>query len=445
MKLKFTIKYHPLCLGLGLAALAASSAWAQNSVTFQVDMTQVPVATDVYVRGSFNGYGTSNPLTNDGTGVFTGAVAIADSPGTVEQYKFYYEPGQNWESPASTCGNNRTFTLAGGNQTLPVVYYNDAPPVLPPNDVTLQVDMTAQVLTGAFTNGQSTVAVSGSFTGWGNGSPLTNNPALLGNASNVYSTVLTINGVVGACQSYKFRANGGWESPASTGGNNRTFQIAGGAQTLPLVFYNDSSLCDIVQQDTSVTFQVHVTNGTVAADGHVFDNTADQLYLNGEFLGWWAWDTGFGGSEGAQYQMTNNPVGSDYYQQTFLVPKGKNLAVTYKYSINGFDNEAGFGVNHVRYIRTLSGIPYNMPTDQFGTNLAPPIIEKSFGNLKVGANPNTPGRVVITWDGRQCVTLQTRTNVAAGLWQNVPATEGTSATNWPISGSQLFFRLQKTP
>ena len=304
--------------------------------------------------------------------------------------------------------------------------------------------MTALVFTGAFTNGSSTITVAGGFTGWGNGWPLTNNPALSGVSSNIYKVVTNVPGVPGACQSYKFRADGGWESPASTGGNNRSFQLAGGNQTLPLVFYNDATLCDLVQLDTPVTFVLQMTNGTLSAGGSViFDRSVNKVYINGEFLGWWAWNTGFGGSEGPKYEMTNNPPSSDYFQQTFVIPKGKSLPVTYKYGIDGFDNEAPAQTNHLRYIRGPSGVAYTMPTDRFGTNPVPPVIEQSFGNLRVGASSG--GAVPIAWNGRQCVTLQTKSSLSAGAWQDVPASDGTSSTNWPIGTTPQFFRLKKTP
>ncbi|MCX6922594.1 MAG: hypothetical protein NT154_05175, partial [Verrucomicrobia bacterium] len=350
-----------------------------------------------------------------------------------------------WESPVSTCGNNRTVTLVGGAQIVPVVYFNDDPPVLPNNNVTFQCDMTAQVVTHAFTNGPDEIRVSGSFNGWGNGDLLTNNPALYGNASNLYSAILTIGGVPGACQSYKFRSQGGWESPAASGGNNRTFQLAGGDQVLPLVYYNDASPCDLLQVDTQVTFLLQMTNGTTSADGSItFDRGVNHLYLNGEFLSWWSWNTGFGGSEGPQYELTNNPVGSDYFQQTFTIPSGRTLNMTYKYSIDGYDNEAGFAQNHIRYVRTLSGVPYTMPTDRFGTNQGPLLVETSTSNLVIGAVSG--GKIPVSWGGRQCVTLQTKPSLSGGVWTDLPATEGTSSTNWPISGNgPQFFRWKKAP
>ena len=92
-------------LGAGLAICAAGHSFAQNPVFFQVDMTSQPSATNVYVRGGFNGWGTGNPLANNGSGVYTGTVDIAASPGSVQACKFFINPATTGRaSPiASSC------------------------------------------------------------------------------------------------------------------------------------------------------------------------------------------------------------------------------------------------------------------------------------------------------------------------------------------------------
>ena len=97
---------------------------------------------------------------------------------------------------------------------------------------------------------------------------MANNPALPGNASNIYSATIPIANpsgtvpttTVGLVNRYKFRADGGWEAAAIYGvGSNKDRQliIAGGDQILPLVTYQDASLCDVLLQPTAVTFQLH--------------------------------------------------------------------------------------------------------------------------------------------------------------------------------------------
>lgn len=443
MKTMFNSKRMGGLLGLGLALAGAATGMAQNNVTFQIDMTSQPSATDVYVLGSFNNWGNpSNPgdpafptngllLANNGSGTFTGAVVIADSPGTVEACKVFYNPGGNWEGDP-----NRQFVIAGGDQVLPLSAWNDKYPS-PNNNVTFQVDMTARIFFGNFTPGGvgQSIRVSGDFNGWGDGPDMTNNPTLSGNASNIYSCVAVVPGFPGGGASYKFRENSGYESPSSTGGNNRTLTLAGGDQMLPLVFYNDATLCDVITETNYVTFTVSMTNATTfPGDGSV-PFTGQPVVLNAEFLGWWG-GTGWTDPlvDRSQYTLTNIPS-TQLYTITLPVPKGHALALTYKYGMDtgtSLDNEAGNATNHVRYIR---GNSYTMPLDTFGTMTTEP----SFGNLK--ASDSGSGNVSVTWLGRQCVALQTSTNLTS--WTDHPETDGMNSTNWPVSGGNLYFRLVK--
>ena len=537
----------------GLLCGAGLTAQAQNPVTFQVDMNSQPAAVDVFVKGSFDGWGAGQQLTNDGTGVYTGTVNIASSPGTVIACKFMYNPGAAWESdpnrqfvlaggaqtlpltawdvkdwpvpnnnvtfqidmsaqivlgtftnypdgyvrvsggfngwsasvdftnnpaatgsasnvysqtltvagfPGSTPGNYKfrapigdtwetipdrpSFTLVGGDQVLPVVYWNNQAPATPTNaNVTFRVDMTPQVLTGGFINGTSEVRVSGAFNGWGTGDLLTNNPALTTVASNIYSTVLAITNFPNTAYRYKFRANGGWESAAIYGvGVNldREFTLVGGEQVLPLVTYNDASLCDVLLQPTAVTFVLHITNGTVAIDGTVFTNDPPdtRLFINGEFNGWQGWNEFLP-------QLTNNPPGSDFYDITINLPAGAPLAQKFKFGIIGpatlnADNEAPQFEDHIQYVRTFNS-SYTMPAAEFGTNYASTRVQPAFGNLKAGTPSG--GNVPITWLGGPCVTLQTRTNLSVGSWIDHPSTDAKGSTNWPNTGGAQMFRLQK--
>ena len=451
----------------GVMGYAVALVQAQNNVTFQVDMSKLVLAgsnwTAVAVAGSFNGWANNPPaansvLTNDPTAIgnasniYSGTIDIADPATTVENYKFIYQaPDTIWESPDSTCGNNRTFTVAGGAQTLPLVAWNDQPLVLPTNNVTFSVDMTAQIqITGAYIPGQDSVYCRGGFEGWGAGNfLLTNNPALSGNASNVYSGTFGVAAVAGSCQGYKFYIDrdANWESPASTGGNNRNFIAPSSAISLPTVYFNDASLGDFLAVDTAVTFNVNMTN-TIGTDGTVFNPGSDTVYLNGDFAGWYAW----GAFPPAQYQMTNNPVGSQNYSLTVLRPAHSTLPLTYKYSIDGADNENGFGINHFRYIRQEPS--YNMPLDNFGTNFTP-ISEPYPGYGSLTATP-APGVASVSWLGRPGVHLQSKSSLGAGLWTELLGTDGTnwtsghlsdygfvSVTNYPASGPSTFFRLVK--
>jgi hypothetical protein len=414
-----------------------------NNVTFRISMTKQILdgaftnnAPGSYVRvsGGFNGWGSSIDFTNNpaasGTNadIYSQTIEVTGFPGgNSGNYKFRAPIGDTWETISDRPG----FTLVGGDQTLPIVYWNNLAPNTPTNNITFQVDMTYQIAFGNYTPGQP-IRVSGAMTGWGDGADLTNNPALSGNASNVYSTVLPFVGYNGTTFEYKFRANGGWESPTSTSGNNRVGTVNGVNQTLPLVFYNDATPCDLLDQVTTVTFFLQLTNGTTATDGTVF-NGGQSVHINGEFNGWQPWDIFLP-------QMTAAGSNNLYVYQTTLNP-GAARAQKFKYSIGGADNEAGFGADHVQYVRSF-GNSYNLAVSQFGTNFAATRVETAVSGLKIspaGAN------VGVSWDGTPCVTLQTRSSLTSGSWVNLPATETLSSTNWPNAGGDRFFRLQKRP
>lgn len=441
-----------------------------NNITYRVDMTvQIqlgnffPETDTVTVTGGLLqwNWGTGTTLTNnpslsgDASNIYSAVIEVPGYPGAVGgEYKF--RMNGIWEE--TYYGTNRNYKIVGGDQVLPVVYYFDQPPGAITNaNVTFQVDMTPQVITGGFTNEVSAVTVSGHFNGWGAGTPLTNNPALTGNASNIYSTTITIANPVGTVPTttvglpyrYKFRADGGWESAAIYGANNnkdRLFVVAGGDQVLPLVTYQDASLCDLLDQSVATTFVLQLTNGTTDMNGVPFVKGSDTVWINGPMLNpaWATWGTN------QCVQMTNNPIGSDFYEVTLPIAAGSSRAVTFKFglfdpnnepSAHGWlDNEAASGVNHVAYIRN-SSLTYTMPTAQFGTNFTATFVEPAFGNLQAGKPSG--GTVPITWLGAPCVTLQTRPSLTAGSWTDLPATDATSSTNYPNTGGVQMFRLQK--
>ena len=266
------------------------------NVTFQVDLAQQinvgafdPSSSSVYARGTWNGWSTTDVMTNNPailrtnqnglvtSNVYVCTSSVVGSPGETMDFKYYIDLNNNYESPSAGTGdpsdhNNRFFNLSNGPpQMMPIVFFSDAPyaPVAT-NNVTFQVDMTAQVLNGNFDPASGTVAVPGDFNGWSTTQNLcTNNPTALN--TNLYTAVVQIVNGVGTTEGYKFWAsvpvNSGWETMA----DNRTFQIIKGAsQVLPVVFFSNVDPADLLPEDTLVTFTVNMTNA-VGTDAHVFD------------------------------------------------------------------------------------------------------------------------------------------------------------------------------
>ncbi len=418
------------------------------------------------IAGSFNGWGTPSTMTSLGNGVYTNNITVA----TAGSYAFQFR------SPATSTaiylgadfGNssaNAGFLATSSPQTLPAAL--DLPngrwlvptPPPPTNNVTFQVNLSAQVALGNFVPGTGTITVSGDFEGWDNGIAMTNNPTLSGNATNIYTCVAPVVSYLPDPNpiNYKFRMNGGWESPASTSGNNRQATITSGSQVLPLVYYNDNSIYDLVLSPTTVTFTLYMTNGTPDKNGYSFNNSSDTLWINGDFLNNWnggTWPGPVGNFPAAQQMIE---VGSsDYYTNSFVIPAGNSIYLNYKYAIDSEDDENGFGTNHVREIRSY-GPAYAMPTDVWSTtvvntnaNSSPypnpgiastNIVEPDYGYLAI--QPPTGGKLPITWLGRPGVVLQNTASLTGGSWQTNNGTDGTQATNWPNAGGTQFFKLMK--
>ena len=411
-------------LVLPTAFFADAGTPVANNVTFQVDVSQqialgnfTPGTSYVEVRGLLNGWsGGVDLLTNDlsilrtnqfglvTSNVWVGTFSVSASPGGAENFKFVINnPGTIWDSPNavnSDGGGNRYF--ANVAQTLPLVDFADAP-FAPLCSVTFAVDMSAQAYYGNW-NPAMAVDLAGSLNGWNTGAtPMTNNPTA--SNTNIYYAVVGIG--QGSTPQYKFTYQGAggtvWESvnpPTPSIGGNRFFMVPSLASTtLPTVFFSGTSIYDLLTTNVWVTFTVNMTNASQYPSGPAFNFGSDNVYVNGPaFTGaWLGWDP----ISLASYQLTNNPIGSKVYSGQFLIPLGSALKTTYKYSINGVDNEAGSGNDRGRYIRSTVMGAYSFPMDTFGSQYNEP----SFGQLAVGKM--SAGTVPLSWLGAPNVQVQT--------------------------------------
>ncbi|MFO1475954.1 MAG: hypothetical protein U1F98_04800 [Verrucomicrobiota bacterium] len=421
-----------------------------NDITFQVDMAEQiqlgsfnPGTKTVEVQGDFNSWTTGSTLIQQGSStIYTNTFTVGGSPGRQHNWKFVIQPDGNYEnpSPVNVDGSNNRF-VPNVTQTLAVLFFSDLPFVpTVTNQVTFSVDMGAQILAGNFNPGSQYVCVNGAFNGWASG-----NTYLTNNGGTIYTNTVEFIGGLGSSNPFKYvifdGANTTWENLSSSTpqlGGNRFFNLVSAPTlVLPLSYFSDQLPNDLLPSPVTVTFSVNMA-GAVGTESYTFTPGTDKVFLNGQFSSWWAWGGSGGGIQPnpipdspAAYEMTR--VGTSLiYTNIQVLPAGTAVALTYKYGINGFDDEAGFGVNHVRYVRTLGS--YALPQDTFGTMT----VEPSFGNLAAGAP--SAGHVPITWLGRPGVKLQTTSNLPNG-WADVVGTDGASSTNYPVGPGAQFFRL----
>jgi hypothetical protein len=458
-----------------------ADAWAGGGpggeVTFQIDMSaQVgagnfnPAAGDlIQAMGAFNNSWNGFALTNDpnasNTNLYSGAyVETARPPGTRIEYKFAINVAGGgtlrYESITGYPDNNRSFILTDTPpQVLPVVFFSDTSGYPIKAGVYFQLDMSSQILIGAFDPTNDIASVRGDAMGWGE--PPGSGLQLFEDASRpgIYTnTWLMTNQLTGAAFTYKntfFHT-----TPPSTvweSGDNKSLTFVGNEPTNaagyhmitvgPTLFDNFlANTNDYLPANTLVTFSVSMTNAQsfpAFTPPVIFDKSMG-LHVNGNWVPWWSWTA----AAPANLLLTNG-TGDDWiYSQTVLIPKGKPVQLVYKYGIDDLtgvtsqNNEAPDGSDHVRYVRQVGS--YTLPLDTFSTQT----VETSFGSLTV--EPAWAGHVLVSWLGRPGVYLQTTTNLnSATNWVThlesaaYGSPSGIYSTNYPTTAKSTFFRLIK--
>jgi hypothetical protein len=214
-------------------------------VTFQVNLAVEvtlgnfdPSSGTVYLAGEFNAWNaTGFELTRstENPDIWAGTLTLSGTPESEISYKFVMN-GSTWENTVGTNGSqNRAMILQGGNQVLPVVYFNNLSEVPSQVPITFQVDLGVQTVLGNFFPDSDTVYVAGDLINNWSGST----SALTRSASdtNLWTGTYEIQGLTGTVMYYKFVINGStWESI-----DNRKYTFAGtNAQTLPKVYFNNA-------------------------------------------------------------------------------------------------------------------------------------------------------------------------------------------------------------
>ena len=254
-----------------LIALAITSyGYAQNDVTFQVDMSDYTGDfTTVELNGSFNSWcGSCNPMVDQGNGIW--AVTLPLAAGPIEfKYTFDNWGGQEDLTEGSSCtvtndGFTNRFLDITGDTIMPVVCWEscDACVVVPPG-VTFQVDMSEYI--GDFT----TVELNGSFNGWcGTCNPMTDQ------GDGIWTVTLPLeNGPIEF--KYTFDNWTGQEAltegsscTVTNDGNTNRFLDITGDILLPVVCWESCQACGYLEQiDLPIDWEGDLTDYTVTDFG----------------------------------------------------------------------------------------------------------------------------------------------------------------------------------
>jgi arabinogalactan endo-1,4-beta-galactosidase len=232
-----------------------------NQITYQINMGVQrtlgnfnPAGGDtVVVSGTFSttDWTTTSLLSPAGgaTNIYVGTFSNDVASGSFENHKFIINPHGNssgaqlvWES-----GNNRFFQVAGTNQTLPVVYFNNVTNASSTvvTQITFRVNLETQAALSLFDPATDTVLVaSDAINNWDLATaPLTN--SLL--QPNLWRATFAVTNSTGATVNYKFiiHRQGGeavWERDGvgPGGAQNRQFAFTGSALMLPIADFNNA-------------------------------------------------------------------------------------------------------------------------------------------------------------------------------------------------------------
>lgn len=425
------------------SAILVASAYL---VTYQIDMSVQtalgnfnPGSDRVLVAGSFSTPDWIAPattafvLTNDpGTpGLYKNTFNNDVATGGFENHKFIIDVGGtattlNWE-PLNN--NNRFFQVTAGNQTLPVVFYNDVTNAntIVVTQVTFTVNMSVQNALNTFNPATDLVYVAGDVfnNNWAPGTQvLTNsqvNPALWQGTFNLTNTV-------GGTVNYKFIMNtfaSGlvWENNGVGPNNadNRQFTFTNQATVLPAVYFNNvTSSSSLVT--TQVTFKVNlaaqIARGT-------FDPNFGTVSVAGDIINNW---------NPLASPLAQTLTNASVWSGTFDVTNTVGAPVNYKFVLNGGGTWEANGVG-----------PNNANDRQFNfTNVTTVLPDVYFDNLNnLGAltlSPISAGQITVNWTAGPLVRLQTNAPLT-GAWGDVPGTLGANTATLNVGNLNTYFRL----
>lgn len=411
-----------------------------NLVTYQVNMgTQItlgnfnPGSGDrVMVAGNYSNpdWVTTNALTASigDTNIYVGTFNNDMGTDSFENHKFIIDVGGtqatlNWETIA-----NRFFQVTAGDQTLPVVYFNDVTSAssLRTNDVKFQVNIGTQIALGNFNPASDFVYVAGdAVNNWVAGAT-TLSPN--GGDANIYEGTVSITNTIGSTVNYKFIMNTSvqgqiWENNGvgPNGAQNRQFTFPATSTNLPLVYFNNitnsSSLIT-----TQITFNVNLAAQIALG---TFDPNGGTVSVAGDAINNWS---------PTASPLTPSPTISNLWSATLDVTSTVGGPVNYKFVLNTGgtweNNGVGPGGANDRQLIFPSSAT-NLPSVYFN-NLG------DLGRLTNG--PVINGQITLSWAAGPLVRLQTNSTLT-GTWGDVPGSVGVGTMDFGVGAGNTHFRL----
>lgn len=362
------------CFGQCTTDGSCEAPAATVDVTFQVDMNDYALSFGfVNVSGSHNGWcgDCAQMSDDDADGVYELTIALDE--GASYEYKFtldnwnVQEQFEDGDACTSTINGyvNRALTVGTENTTLDAVCFDSCEActgeVAGNITVTWQVDMS---VAGANPAG---VFIAGGFQGWnGGGSQMTD----AGNGIYTYSQEVLENSYL----EWKYLNGPGWGFDETVPGacanasTNRFFQAGTEDVTIDVVCFAECVGCDVQIPEYEVTFNVNMSNETVAETG---------VYLAG------------GGNFGnpGDNEMTD-PDGDGIYSITMMLDEGFSSYYTFT---NGACGDWSCKEN-------LAGLPCGDP-DNYNDRFLPSITEATtistcFGQCSTDGSCEAPPAMV---------------------------------------------------
>ena len=367
-----------------------------------------PGVDTVHLRGEINGWGCTEMADDDGDGIYEVTVQkIGVAPKSYD-YKFNINCGDHWES-----GGNRSYAVTGSEtdtdgdgyvEVSVTRFFDDIDSAVPTHDIELlfRCDMTVQTAIGRFVPGIDTLQLRGEINTWGC-TEMTD-----GDGDGIYEISYKLPGVPEKTYEYKLNINCGnlWED-----GGNRQYTVDGTApdangdgygEITILRFFNDASADDFLIADVTVIFSVDVSSVRKALDAGATVSPVQNhggpiksfseitsVGVTGAFAGWnWTQFTpeNLLVDDGTGFDSV---AGDSIFTGSYLIAAGSSRNVTYKFSLNGYDNEGGFGNDHVVFI-TSDDPEFRLPVDCYGslntdTRLPFGVVEGAFGCGPLGS------------------------------------------------------------